>query len=431
MLKSVRHAYYYALNHRIALIFLATLTFVWLLFSSIGGIGYRNFDSGIRSSLLWHLTVDPWPVWFSPAYMGERFGYATDKPYVYYFAYYMPAALVGKVFGWKAANLALFAFSYSGTLLSLLLVAFSQVQKSLLGMFCIFISICFFGGFDYVVNLLFHVTEDRAETWLTPFFYFSNMCNLYWSPQHCIPAWIIIGILLNRRYINPTLNKIMTIAVVSLILWSPLCLLGLMPFFIPHFINHWKQYFSFSLINLSAFIFFCVLILFILSNDFSFPIHFSILIFNDFWKRYLLFILVEFIFILPIIIYRISHFSTDETQFIFTAIFSLILIPFIILGTWNDWAIKVCMPSIFILSIFVGKQFILLIKSKSRLLYYAGFLFFLASLTAAEELIFSATHYEISFRFPPELRDFGPGYIVSQQLGKGDSYFFKYLAKAQ
>ena len=65
------------------------------------------------------------------------------------------------------------------------------------------------------------------------------------------------------------------------------------------------------------------------------------------------------------------------------------------------------------------------------MLYYAGFLFFLTSLTAAEELIFSATHYEISFRFPPELRDFGPGYIVSQQLGKADSYFFKYLAKAQ
>ena len=411
-----------------SLLVAAIITFIWLIFSSIGGVGSLNFDSGIRSSLLWHLTFDNWPVWFSPAYMGESFGYDADKPYVYYFAYYLPAALAGKLLGWKVANLTLFAYSYCGTLLALLLVICNK-RLNVFNTIIMLAVISLFGGFDFVVNFIFDLTRDKSETWLTPFFYFSNTRNLFWAPQHCIPTWIMIGILLNRDNFHPALNELFPLSIAAFILWSPLCLIGLLPFLIPHFIKQIKTYSSLSIINFCTLIVAIILTTFILSNDFKFPIHFSIDVLKNYWEVYFYLICVEVIFILPILLHHFKNLDQIEKHFIVTALFSLILIPFIILGTWNDWAIKVSMPSLLIISIFAGRQFISIVKQKSRKFYISVLLLGLSSLTAFEEIVHSARNYQISFDQPPQIRDFGPGYIVSQQLGKSDSHFFKYLAK--
>ena len=416
---------WYAWRAHLALIGL--LVFIWLSFSSIGGIGYRNFDSGIRSSMLWHLVTGSWPLHFEKEYFGEGFGSISDKAYVYYFAYYLPAAAVGKWLGWKAANLALFAYSWVGASLALMLVRMYVRQRGYTVTFFVFTGICLFGGMDYVFNGLLGLTTDRSEMWLSPLHYFSHTRNLFWAPQHCLPSWLIIGVILNHRQISPALMRIFPLAGVSMLLWSPLCLIGIAPFVLIIFKCHWKEWLLWNWTNGLAGFLFVILFAFIVSNDFSFGMIYAPNLMEGYWVQYCLFIAAEFLILSSIFAFGTPKIVRDDALIV--ALVLLLAIPVFILGRWNDWSIKLSIPPLFVLSIFVIKQMIWLIETKRKHILMAVFLFSICALTPLEELVYSAKNYRIGFENPPEIRDFGPNYIVWQQLGDPGSFFFRYLAR--
>jgi len=353
----------------------------------------------------------------------------SDKAYVYYFAYYLSAAVVGKLLGWKAANLALFAYSWLGTLLALMLVRIYMRERGYFVTSIVFIGICFFGGMDYVWNSLFRFTADRSEMWLSPLHYFSHTRNLFWSPQHCLPTWLIIGIILNRRQISPLLMRVFPLVAASMLLWSPLCLIGLIPFVLTIVEYYWKEWFGLSLENGLAGFTFLLLAAFIVSNDFSFGIIYAPSKIENFWIKYSLFVLVEFGLMASIFIF--SNRGAFKYGALTISLVLLLLIPLIMLGRWNDWCIKLSMPSLFVLSVFVIKHLIWLIINNRRGAMFTGLFFCLCALTSIEELVYSAKNYRISFEIPPEIRDFGPDYIVWQQLGDPGSFFFRYCAREQ
>ncbi|MGG7664679.1 hypothetical protein [Dyadobacter sp. BHUBP1] len=403
------------------------LGFIWLSFSSIGGIGYRNFDSGIRSSMLWHLVSGSWPLYFKKGYFGEEFGEISEKAYVYYFAYYLPAAIVGKLLGWKAANLALFAYSWLGASLALMLVRMHMRQRGYAVTFFVFTGISLFGGMDYVFNGLLGFTTDRSEMWLSPLHYFSHTRNLFWAPQHCLPTWLIIGIILNHRQINPALMRIFPVACVSMLLWSPLCLTGIGPFILVILKHHRGEWLRWNYVNMLACFLFFLLSTFIVSNDFSFGMIYAPHVLEGYWLQYCLFLTAEFLILSSIFVFANINIWRDE---IFVISFVLLFtIPVFILGRWNDWSIKLSIPPLFVLSIFVIKQVIWLVENKGKRVLIPVFIFTSCALTPLEELIYSASNYRISFETPPEIRDFGANYIVWQQLGDPESFFFRYLAK--
>lgn len=403
------------------------LVLVWLSFSSIGGIGYRNFDSGIRSSTLWHLVTGSWPLYFEKGYFGEEFGEISDKAYVYYFAYYLPAAVVGKLLGWKAANLALFAYSWLGASLALMLVRMYIRQRGYAVTLFVFTGICLFGGMDYVFNGLLGFTTDRSEMWLSPLHYFSHTRNLFWAPQHCLPTWLIIGIILNHRQISPALMCIFPLACVSMLLWSPLCLIGIAPFILVLLKHHWGEWLRWNYVNMLACFLFLLLSAFIVSNDFSFGMIYAPHVMEGYWLQYCLFLTAEFLMLASIFLFANAKIWRDDI--LIMAFVLLFAIPVLILGRWNDWSIKLSIPPLFVLSIFVIKQIIWLVENKGKHILIPVFLFTSCALTPLEELIYSANNYRISFENPPEIRDFGANYIVWQQLGDPRSFFFRYLAK--
>ena len=83
----------------------------WLYFSGIGGFTFQNNDWDKHNALLHDLINNPWPVRYE---INGDIGYL-----VYYFAYYIPAALVGKVFGFSVANIFLFLWTYCGLIIGL------------------------------------------------------------------------------------------------------------------------------------------------------------------------------------------------------------------------------------------------------------------------------------------------------------------------
>jgi hypothetical protein len=409
------------------LLLMSVLTLVWLSFSSIGGIGYRNFDSGIRSSLLWHLVTGSWPLRFPAGYFGDAFGVVSDKTYVYYFAYYLPAAVAGKLLGWKVANLTLFAYSWLGAWLALMLARMYVQQPGRMVTLLVFVGICLFGGMDYVFNRLLGFTADRSEMWLNPFYYFSHTRNLFWAPQHCLPSWLMIGVVLNRRQVSPLLMRIFPLVTVSMLLWSPLCLIGIIPFLFPIIKCYWKEWLRLNPECILTCLVFILLTAFIISNDCAFKLRFSPYFIDYFWRNYSLFTLTEFV-ILSATLFLTPHRKLDF-DILIIALAMLLVIPVFMLGMWNDWCIKLSMPSLFVVSVLIIKQTIHLMECKRKVVWISVMLFVACAFTALEELVYSAGHYRISFETPPEIREFGPNYIVWQQLGDPGSFFFRTIAR--
>jgi hypothetical protein len=98
---------------RLRHIFLLLLVSIVLLdISGIGGYGSQDQDWLKHNAVLKDLIEKPWPVAYE--YRGEIL------PIVYYIAFYLPAALFGKVGGWFLANQVLLVWSLIGLILAML-----------------------------------------------------------------------------------------------------------------------------------------------------------------------------------------------------------------------------------------------------------------------------------------------------------------------
>ncbi|WP_345032801.1 hypothetical protein [Ravibacter arvi] len=401
------------------------VSLAWLFISSIGGIGYKHFDSPIIDARFWHIVNEPWPIWFDAEYLdiGE------DKPFVFSLAYYLPAALVGKVFGWTAANLALFCWAWL-----CLFVVFSLIciyaSLNVYRMGLLLLGIILFGGLDSAFNFVFKITSDQSEMWSMPFFFFSNTRTLFWSPHHSLPIWLFGCTILHLRSLSPRILSLASISLVSVTLWSPLSLISLLPFVVILLIYLVREHRSliFSASTFVSIVLFSVLASFILSNEFSFPLEWAPHSFPNFWTKYPLFLLVELGASILVILYGFKGLSPLERKLTIVSFLWLLLIPFVRLGLWSDWCIKNAITPLFFLSIITG----LIIVRSFRFRYFGILIVATLSiswLTAIEEINYSVRNFQIDFRNHPTFSQFDKGYLIDQQLGTPDSFFAKYLSR--
>ncbi len=196
---------------------------VVLAFSGIGGLGLAWEDWSKHNAILADLAEQPWPVAWELD--GERVAL------VYYLAYYVPAAVVGALAGWQAANLALIAWTFLGSALAVgWLVLLTRGAPLLCGLIFVF-----FGGMDglaYVVTKGLGTVLTEAwqggmwEWWAGWFQYPSNVELLFWVPQHAIGGWLGVALLLSATvHRDVRFPAILVVAVTAF--WSPLVALGL------------------------------------------------------------------------------------------------------------------------------------------------------------------------------------------------------------
>lgn len=410
-------------RHRNALFFSAALSLSWLSISSIGGIGYRHFDSSIIEARFWHITNETWPIWFN----AEDLGLTEDKPFVFYFAYYLPASLVGKIWGWTAGNLALFCWAWLCLFVIFsLVILYTSVKKR--KAFVLGLVVILFGGLDFAFNYFFEIIDDHSEMWSMPFFFFSNTRSLFWSPHHCLPIWLFGSILLHVRSLPSRILSLIPIPLVSIILWSPLCFISLFPFTIILLVYILKKRSDSVLIlssSLSLFLLF-ILCSFILSNELSFPIEWAPGSFPDFWNKYPVFLVVELAAPILIIVYGFKKLSNFEKQLVIASLLSLLVIPFVRIGLWNDWCIKNAIAPLFFISIITGLVIIRSVKF-NFLNFLMLSLLSISFLTSIEEINSSIQNFQISFSEPASFGQFGNGYLIDQQIGSPDSFFVKYI----
>ncbi|WP_313568877.1 hypothetical protein [Acetoanaerobium noterae] len=101
-------------NKNITIISIIVL-FLWISLSGIGGFGFQNSDYDKHNAILRDLINYSWPVHYK---LINGSGLL-----IYYIGYYLPSALVGKILGWKVANIFIFIWSFIGLLISYLWAA--------------------------------------------------------------------------------------------------------------------------------------------------------------------------------------------------------------------------------------------------------------------------------------------------------------------
>lgn len=198
------------------------LIFFWLILSGIGGYAFQNWDHHWRNAVLRDLIHYSFPVYYAHPEQGAI------KALVYYIGFWLPAAWVGKAFGWGAANLALFAWSFLGVTLTVFQIS-ARLKTSTRNAA---LALIFFSGADALGALLFAKEYPalippitHLEIWAGGLQYSSFTTQLFWVFNQSVPAWLCLALILNSARLD---EKILLGALCFF--FAPLAAVGLLPY---------------------------------------------------------------------------------------------------------------------------------------------------------------------------------------------------------
>jgi len=447
---------------------------VWLSLSGTGGVGYQNDDYPASNALLKDLIEQEWPL--RAEIEGESI------PIVYYMGYFLPAAGVGKLFGWNVAN----AFLYFWTLLGLSLAfawfaRIGRVSLSKWGIkaFLLALFFCLAGGLDVIGYYLLDTHSFRLHKhveWWSDFFQYSSMTTLlFWVPQHAIAAWISTGILVDA-ILDPGEAQTPGVTLAASIIWSPFGILGTAPylalFFLRYLLSPAGRGFFFRagtiLFNFASLWIGGIYLLYIQANQFKFPVGF---VWDTVRYKYqltmgrsiLTFDLIEFgmlaalamLFIGAGIFLRARQFVGTGLPFwrrwqatlwqdfkiqpVMLTVFTLTLVvltllPMFRMGKHNDLVMRGSIPALFVFFAFIGHvnfEISAEMRRKLGVLYVATLLVLaLCFFPAVAEITRSVKNYHIG---APEYSSVqstaSSSHDLLQRSGDEEARFYRWIGK--
>ena len=204
-----------------------------LLISYVSGVGeyiYSLQDHEYRRAILRDLIDYDWPVIYNyktqtnPEVIEIFKNASGNRAFSYYFIYWMPAALVGKMFGFNAGNFVLFLWNSVGIFLSFL-GASAAIKKFTYWVPFIFV---FFSGLDAIPNMVYELTQYDGWRWfegyVTSMSYVSNFREMASVFNQMIPCFLVVCLLMmsfNVRSLGLTSG--------ILFCYSPWAVFGILP----------------------------------------------------------------------------------------------------------------------------------------------------------------------------------------------------------
>jgi hypothetical protein len=439
-------------------IILILLSLLLLSISGVGGYGYQDPDWFKHNTILKDLIDRPWPVSY-PIGGGE-------VPLVYYLAYYLPAALAGKLWGWQIANHILFMWSFLGLLLAFLWFL-KLNRRAALSVFLLFI---LFSGMDVIGQLLvtpavasirpeasFYVRWDHIENWSMGWQYSSNATLLFWVPHQALAGWIASGLFGYAFLQDPERNDyLLTMGLTSL--WSPFAALGLLPFCLADIVTgegqlpqRLRRYLTLS--NISGLALLTIVGLFFSSKLYDIsplltgeiPHGFRLSFAKDSQAKLIGIGLILAFFLLEFGLYSILVFIANKNwkgraKVLFMAtILILLLLPLYSFGEANDFAMRASIPALFFLAVFISRAIhntslstpirvllivLVLLGSATGYIEVKRHLTGIVNTGAVVQIPIYVNVLELWY---PGLE--GSESIVLQYLGSSQAPFFQYLAR--
>lgn len=353
---------------KIGIVFFIIL--LWVLLSGIGGQSYQTDDFFWRNGLFQTLINEKWPIVKDVIFNGEL----ASRGLSYYFGFWLPSALIGKVFGLTIANLFQIIWASIGILLVYLGISI-KLKKFVIWPFVIFM---FFSGMDILGYYLqgtdmSTINQTTHLEWWSIFEFSSHTTQLFWVFNQAIPAWLgTIYLILEKE------NKNLGFVFSSLLISSTLPTLGLIPFCLYYFFSReynserkyskkwWKSWFkdSFSLCNILSVIFIGIpTILFLFRTESNSAItlyNFR----NGGWVLYALFLLVDiggFCYII--------YSSKQTTKLFYISIIWLAFCPMLRgRGLGDNFCMRASIPALFILYLEVVNSLEKIFKERNKIL---------------------------------------------------------------
>ena len=334
-----------------------------LLISYVSGVGeyiYSLQDHEYRRAILRDLIDYDWPVIYNyktqtnPEVIEIFKNASGNRAFSYYFIYWMPAALAGKMFGFNAGNFVLFLWNSVGIFLSFL-GASAAIKKFTYWVPFIFV---FFSGLDAIPNMVYELTQYDGWRWfegyVTSMSYVSNFREMASVFNQMIPCFLVVCLLMmsyNVRSLGLTSG--------ILFCYSPWAVFGILPMVIATLCSkkHRASKVSRTITNAlspsniaSAMFILLIFGSYYMTNSaavsykgfawqyFDSPLKFVI--------AYIVFILIE------VIPFALILYKSEKSNIVYWAAFAtLLILPFYRISEMNDFTMRGSMPALFFFSI--------------------------------------------------------------------------------
>lgn len=423
------------------LVLMAAISVIWVYLSGIGEFAFQNYDHMWRNAILEKLVSNDWPVIITDS---EPY-FQKPVAMIYYFALWLPAACVGKIWGLHAANVFLFYWCAAGVMLVMTLIS-GLVKK--VSPWIVLAFVCF-SGLDAVGDFVLHnssgylwFTSNHLENWAPGFQMSSMSTQLFWVFNQAIPAWVITLLLLHQKD-NRSIIFVYSFSFMACTLPS----IGMLPILacigIRRIIQMYdkKKVFKENAIAIireaitiqnavSGLLLTLVSYLFLKSNSTSTD-GFRKTEMKRLLMSYLIFVLLEFM------VYYFAIYSKKKREPLYwVSMATLLVVPMISFGPHVDFVMRASIPALVVLFVLIMSALEESRKAK-EIKQYAVIAVLLAfgGLTAYHEITRSVTT-TISHSTDPavaitatEIDLFEDGARNNFFGEYEDSFFFKYLAK--
>lgn len=356
---------------RLIIIFLIIV--FWVYFSGIGKFVYQNGDHVYRNAIFEMLVNNDWPIIKKFSVNNN----STAFMFVYYIGFWLPAAVVGKIFGITAGYCFQLIWATVGIWLFYYLCSCYFSKVSIKPLICF----VFFSGLDMLGTAILSgssvdvFADNHLEWWANSMQFSSFTTQLFWVFNQAIPAWILTMILLmqkNNRYIVFLLGLHL--------IFCPLPFIGILSFCIYIIIRNIRERLKVSDIKEVVKDLFSVenilgggltgIITYLYYKTNSSGQHISLVPAIANGKKGLFFIIVLFIF-LEIGIYIIAIYKYQKCNpLLYISFCFLCTCPFIQIGYGDDYCMRACIPSQIVLYLLVMDSLYKAKKDKSLGTYY-------------------------------------------------------------
>jgi len=408
-----------------ALVAAACLGILWGLFSGAGGFSAMNPDWDKHLAVLRDLVEGEWPIVYA------RDGGAV--PLIYYFGYYLPAALVGKFFGWWGASFAMLVWTCAGVVIAMFwFVLFAERKPLLAGFYFIFANGLDFFGQRLLSGIPLQNGTEHLDWWSGWLFlnFPGHYSQLNWAPQHSLAAWSIAGLIAVQLPHRKDVGHLGFLAALAA-LWSPFTAIGLVPLIAAATLYH-RGRGVLHPVNLSIVPYLLVILLYFSATTVNTPHGWHWTMFNvrDDWMRFFIFHLFEWgVFFLFARDLRRSE-DPGLRWLFWAAGATLFATTFYRLGIFNDWCMRTSIPAL--LLIWAGTARSMLrppYTTETRILV-------LLALMGSFGALHESARSWFPLRWQPSPIDervhvphLEPA-IATQYLGRDTAFFFKHLAKS-
>lgn len=175
----------------IKILFIIGVLAIWVYYSGIGKFVFQNTDHTARNRIFDMLVQYEWPI-KSNKLLTNLEGQTGRYGMIYYIGFWLPSAIIGKLFGLRIG----YYFQAVWALLGLVLIYYLMCSRwKQIKVWPVFVLI-FFSGLDivgaYITNMDYVNSPIiwHLEWWSTPYQYSSMTTQLFWVFNQAIPIWL-------------------------------------------------------------------------------------------------------------------------------------------------------------------------------------------------------------------------------------------------